>query len=420
VLWHAQRGANALTVIDILLPHTNTQDDRARLHVLVAHALWLMGKPDDIVTRMQMQVSRPSNDQAAQRSGNHPDAQSPALASAQVWQHFNLGRFDDANAGARSLIRLSDELGNYVHRVDARIAMTICAIIRGDLPGAHALIDRAEAERNVGIGTTAPGLLLTQARIANAEGNFAPARELLRLMDADTAAAHLYWSRSLVQFRLRIGIALAVGDRELAEQTRDQSAVAADRNGGVLSYRGVALQVSGLVNNDLEELGAASDILARGPRPSMGATAVADYGLALVEAGHHADGINCLERAWATFDAIGFRSEATRIQQALYRAGVRKSRRPAGDRPATGWGSLTPSESTVAHLVAEGHTNRTAAQTLGISVNTVGTHLNSVFAKLAVRSRLQLSHAVRNANQDLRHRKSDTVQHPVRPAGPRS
>jgi hypothetical protein len=42
-----------------------------------------------------------------------------------------------------------------------------------------------------------------------------------------------------------MGVALAVGDRELAQRTREQSADAADRNSGVASYRGLALQISG-------------------------------------------------------------------------------------------------------------------------------------------------------------------------------
>jgi DNA-binding CsgD family transcriptional regulator len=45
----------------------------------------------------------------------------------------------------------------------------------------------------------------------------------------------------------------------------------------------------------------------------------------------------------------------------------------------------------VAALVGAGHTNRAAAAALRISPNTVGTHLRAVFAKLEVRSRVQLA-----------------------------
>jgi DNA-binding NarL/FixJ family response regulator len=53
----------------------------------------------------------------------------------------------------------------------------------------------------------------------------------------------------------------------------------------------------------------------------------------------------------------------------------------------------------VARLIADGRTNRAAAREMGISVNTVGTHVSSIFAKLGVRSRLQLFHAVRAATR---------------------
>jgi DNA-binding CsgD family transcriptional regulator len=63
-------------------------------------------------------------------------------------------------------------------------------------------------------------------------------------------------------------------------------------------------------------------------------------------------------------------------------------------RPVQGWGSLTASEKKVARLIAEGHTNRSAADQLVVSPHTVNTHLTSVFRKLAVSSRVQLANLV--------------------------
>jgi DNA-binding NarL/FixJ family response regulator len=48
----------------------------------------------------------------------------------------------------------------------------------------------------------------------------------------------------------------------------------------------------------------------------------------------------------------------------------------------------------VARLISNGHTNKSAAAQLNVSVNTVGTHLRSIFAKLEVRSRVQLTNLV--------------------------
>jgi len=48
-------------------------------------------------------------------------------------------------------------------------------------------------------------------------------------------------------------------------------------------------------------------------------------------------------------------------------------------------------ERRVAKLIAAGHTKESAAAMLGISVNTIGTHLGAIFVKLEVQSRVQLS-----------------------------
>ncbi|GAA2930129.1 helix-turn-helix transcriptional regulator [Streptomyces mexicanus] len=59
-------------------------------------------------------------------------------------------------------------------------------------------------------------------------------------------------------------------------------------------------------------------------------------------------------------------------------------------RPASGWHSLTRAELRVARLVATGLSNRAVAERLVLSPHTVDTHLRHVYAKLAIRSRVQL------------------------------
>lgn len=66
------------------------------------------------------------------------------------------------------------------------------------------------------------------------------------------------------------------------------------------------------------------------------------------------------------------------------------------DRPRSGWRSLTPTEVKVAHLIGSGHTNKQTADELCVSTNTVGTHVRSIFAKLGVRSRVQLTNLMRD------------------------
>ncbi|MGB3896840.1 MAG: LuxR C-terminal-related transcriptional regulator [Mycolicibacter sinensis] len=60
-------------------------------------------------------------------------------------------------------------------------------------------------------------------------------------------------------------------------------------------------------------------------------------------------------------------------------------------RPASGWASLTPTERDVVRLVSEGLSNKEIADRLFISPRTVETHLTHVYAKVGLRSRVQLA-----------------------------
>ena len=63
----------------------------------------------------------------------------------------------------------------------------------------------------------------------------------------------------------------------------------------------------------------------------------------------------------------------------------------SGPRSAPDWPELTESEFTVVSLVAQGATNREVAERLFLSPYTVNSHLRHVFAKLGIRSRVELT-----------------------------
>ncbi|MFH9727581.1 LuxR C-terminal-related transcriptional regulator [Streptomyces sp. NPDC017254] len=58
------------------------------------------------------------------------------------------------------------------------------------------------------------------------------------------------------------------------------------------------------------------------------------------------------------------------------------------------WARLTPQQQRIARLVAQGATNREIADRLALSPRTVDHHLRSVFARLGIRSRVELSGVV--------------------------
>ena len=93
-----------------------------------------------------------------------------------------------------------------------------------------------------------------------------------------------------------------------------------------------------------------------------------------------------LHSALDVFDRLGAAPWAEHARRELAASGERARRRT----PDTA-DDLTPKELQVAMIVAEGATNREAAAALFVTPKTVETHLNSIYRKLGVRSRVELA-----------------------------
>jgi DNA-binding CsgD family transcriptional regulator len=90
----------------------------------------------------------------------------------------------------------------------------------------------------------------------------------------------------------------------------------------------------------------------------------------------------------AAYEAARAEGRAMTRDEAI--AFVQRGRGKRG-RPTWGWASLTPTETDVVRLVAEGLRNRDIAEKLLMSPATVKTHLTHVFAKLGVKTRTELA-----------------------------
>jgi DNA-binding CsgD family transcriptional regulator len=91
---------------------------------------------------------------------------------------------------------------------------------------------------------------------------------------------------------------------------------------------------------------------------------------------------DALERAAAGFDELGSWGWEVAARDELARVGARR---------APDAGQLTPAESRVAELAAQGLSNKEIAQALVVTVSTVEFHLSKTYAKLGIRSRAQLA-----------------------------
>jgi DNA-binding CsgD family transcriptional regulator len=100
------------------------------------------------------------------------------------------------------------------------------------------------------------------------------------------------------------------------------------------------------------------------------------------------DARDAISAALAGFEQLGASTWIDKARAELGRIG--------GRQRAEG---LTAAERRVAALVAEGHTNREVAAALFLGERTVETHLSHVYAKLGVRSRVELARTFRSNEQ---------------------
>jgi DNA-binding CsgD family transcriptional regulator len=198
------------------------------------------------------------------------------------------------------------------------------------------------------------------------------------------------WKPGWMRMLVRTG--LAAGDADFAARAVELAEEGASRNPGVATFEGTALGLRGLLESDLDRLARAAEVIAASPRPLIRAGVYEDHGRVLLQAGELTAGGGRLDQAWALYDEAGAHAARAEVQREMRAAGLRRAWWPAAPpRQPSGWAALTEAEVRVARLIAEGHTNKSAAAQLGVSPNTVGAHLRMVFGKLGVRSRVQLT-----------------------------
>ena len=185
-------------------------------------------------------------------------------------------------------------------------------------------------------------------------------------------------------------VALEVGDPELAQASRLLGEHLVELNPTVASINAANCHVRGLVERDVARLEEAVELFGVARRPLASAAALEDLGAARVDTYDPEGAVGALDRSLVLFAESGASSDANRLRGRLRTLGVRR-RLVAATRPVSGWDALTGSELAVARHVAEGLTNREVASRLFVSPHTVSGHLRSVFTKLGVSSRVELT-----------------------------
>ena len=217
----------------------------------------------------------------------------------------------------------------------------------------------------------------------NGLGRYAEALAAARRVVDHTELVPLNWAMPEL-----IEAAVRVGEFELAAET-DRRLTARSRASGTDWALGIAARSHALLVED----GGADDLYAEAIERLARTRVAVDlarahllYGEWLRRQRRRLDARNELRTAHEMFTGFGMEAFAERARVELGASGER-----ARERTVETLDQLTPQESQVARLAAQGNTNREIAAQLFISPNTVEYHLHKAFRKLDVKSRTQLA-----------------------------
>jgi DNA-binding CsgD family transcriptional regulator/tetratricopeptide (TPR) repeat protein len=316
--------------------------------------------------------------------------------AAAVERYF-VGEWDDALTEVEASIALAEETGVRRWLVTSYSLLSLIRLHRNDIAGAVTAAETAAGA----LAETGPRYLSqwarwTRALTLEADGRYADAFAALSQACDECAAIGV-----MIEYRVLgpdlVRLALAVGDTRRAHDVSAKVAELAARN-DVPSLTGAALRCRGLLDDDPDTLQAAVAAYGRSPRRLELALAAETAGAAFARRGEVDRARPLLEQAIAIYERLDAARDLARTDAVLRTAGIRRGRRGTRSRPQHGWSSLTPTEQTVARLVAEGLSNPQIGDRLYVSRRTVQTHLAHVFTKLDISARSQL------AAETARHR----------------
>jgi DNA-binding CsgD family transcriptional regulator len=284
--------------------------------------------------------------EAALQTGQRPPQADLLCTRALVLAH--LGRVDEARAAATEGLRRARSSGAGIGRRIALWALGLLDLSLGDVAGARQRLGALRAS-STSAGIVDPGENRYLADLGEA------LVALGRVGEADALAGEL---------------------DELGGTLGRPSALAV-----AARVRGLASAEAGDVEAALSHFERALEHHAEAAIPFEAARSLLALGSAQRRARRRKDARTTLTAAAEQFDELGAVLWAARAVAELGRIG---GRAPSAD-------GLTPTETRVAQLVAEGMTNKEVAAALVVSVHTVEAALTSIYRKLGLRSRTELA-----------------------------
>ncbi|WP_433025782.1 ATP-binding protein [Actinomycetospora sp. CA-053990] len=299
----------------------------------------------------------------------------------RAWSALRRGRLEVAVSAADEGARLCAETHQPFWHACGYAAHGLVAGLRGDVDAADALISEAEAvaapHRFAAASAT---ILVARATAAAGQGDHERAfAHLARLHDPGFHPMHGLWSlASLADAAVACGEADAAGKilAELRPGIRATSSPAGRMN---LAHAEVVLATDDEAEDRLRALASSPTW------PLERHRLLLSLGARLRARGRVEESRAPLRAARDGFDALGVTPWGRRAREELRAAGE-QSRSPVRDA----WDDLSPQETQIAVMVAEGLSNREIGERLFLSHRTVGSHLYRMFPKLGIHSRMDL------------------------------
>ena len=315
----------------------------------------------------------------------------PWTLSLRAWLALRRSDLVAAEADARALLDGPDDLSAPpLWRLRATGALVAALVEQGELDGAEGELQPLAADLQRTLQEAAM-LRHARGRLRVAQLRFGEALDDF-LAVGDIARRTRALSPSFLPWRSDAALAyLALREPDTARRLSAEELELA-RAFGAPRALGVALRAAGLVAGGPQGeslLREAIEVLRGNDTRLEQARALADLGALLRRGNRRAEAREMLRRAVDAAHRAGARPLADRAETELRATGARSRH-----VQVTGLEALTASERRIAELAAQGLTNRQIAQHLFVTARTVEGHLTSVFTKLEVRTRIELSAAL--------------------------
>lgn len=297
---------------------------------------------------------------------------------------FQVGRWDDATAEVETL---TDDFKDPSATCCDRGIAAVIAFHRSDATTARQHLELAAASaEQIGNRVVSPLIL---AHSLDREVNDQP-EEALAVLTARVGgdAEELDEVEDLLPEAARL--AAFTGAADTAADVAEQAATLARRS-SVPHRLGTAAYCRGLLDRDPFLLQHAADRYRDAGRPLLCAKALEAAAIEFASRDEKDAARAAFTRADELYDRLGANWDLAHLRAHLRRFGIRRGPRAKHRQAQAGWNSLTPTETKIAAMVAEGMSNRQIAEQLVLSPRTVGTHVSHILAKLGVRSRIDIA-----------------------------